>query len=168
MKTELFTPVRDGEPLSSHDRTRGGVACAMSMMRDKFPGIVPVASALDSSTAAAVGADWIVDVYFLPSRRAMSFEDLADELSVSLADELGVQTVFISHTEEATQEYYMEILEKCCPFELEHRGPGIAITNVFATHTIPQSWFLSNPTAQSYVIWSELQTADDRTFQEAA
>jgi hypothetical protein len=94
----------------------------MSVMKEKFPGVVPVASAVDSRASEAVGADWIVDVYFLPSQQAIAFEDYADELSVSLADELGVQVVVMSHTEEATKEYYMDKLRSCCAFDVANRS----------------------------------------------
>jgi len=169
MKTEPFTPVRDGEPLSSHDRTRGGVACAMSMIRDKFPGVVPVASAMDSRASEAVGADWIVDVYFLPSRHAMSFEDFAGELSVSLADTLGVQVVIISHTEEATQEYYMDMLRSCCAFDVDNRSRdnGVLIGTQSVRGRLPM-WSCVDVTEETVVEWDSFSVAHACEARKAA
>jgi len=141
----------------------------MSMIRDRFPGVVPVASAMDSRASEAVGADWVVDVYFLPSRHAMSFEDFADEFSVSLADELGVQVVLISHTEEATQEYYMDRLRSCCAFEVANRSRdnGVMIEMPLAREW-PTMWPFVGITETDGGAWDSFSVAHACEARKAA
>jgi hypothetical protein len=167
MKTEPRIPV--GEPMSPCDRTRGGVACAMSVMREKFPGVVPVASAMDSRASESVGADWIVDIYFVPLSDAAAFEDFADDLSVSLADALGVQVVLISHTEEATHEYYMDKLRSCCAFEVANRSRdnGVLIGTPSAGERLPM-WSFVDVTEETVVEWDSFSVAHTDEIRKAA
>lgn len=167
MKAELR--ITNGVPMSPCDKTRGGVACAMSVIREKFPGVVPVASAMDSRSSEAVGADWVVDVYFLPSQYAAAFEDFADELSVSLADELGVQIVLMSHTEEATKEYYMDRLRSCCAFDVDNRSRdnGVLIGTPSAGEYL-STWSFFDITETIGVEWDSFAVAHASETRKAA
>jgi len=169
MRTEPRTHVRAPEPMSLCDRTKGEIACTMSMLKAKFAGVITVASALDSHASGEFGADWIIDVYFLPSRLAEQFEDVADACSVALADALGVQVVLISHTEEATQRYYADKLQACCAFDVKVRSLGTTtLSGTAAVGNWPASWHLTGTIQTQDVAWGPMPEARGHEVRKAA
>jgi hypothetical protein len=65
---------------------------------------------LNPTDAKELGADLIIDVYFISPDCLLEFEDFADKCSVELADKLGIQVIIISHSEDATKKYYKKVL----------------------------------------------------------
>jgi FAD/FMN-containing dehydrogenase len=113
--------IAESKPMSLCDRTARDIACALSVLRARYPGVVTTATPLEARASEELGADWLIDVFFVSPRFAEEFEDFADMFSVGLADALGVQVVIMSHSEEATQKYYLDRLRACCAFAVENR-----------------------------------------------
>jgi len=147
-----------GKPDSASELERSQVACASTILKERFPGIIALTRALSEHEAAEAGGNWILDVYFVPSSQLMEFEDFAADLAVGLSDESAISILIISHTEEATQQYYLDMLKECCPFDLANRGRGsrILILPDFDVFLGPVSWSLVGLTTVQ-TVWSEPQ-----------
>jgi len=158
-----------GKPGSASELERSQVACVSAILKEKFPGIIALTQSVSEHEAAEVGGNWILDVYFVPSCDLMAFEDFAADLAVGLSDESGISVLIISHTEEATQQYYLDMLKECCPFDLENRGRGsrILIVPDFDVFLGPVSWSLVGLTTVQ-TVWSEPQLPIGRDVRKAA
>ncbi|MBN2584991.1 MAG: hypothetical protein JXL80_18160 [Planctomycetes bacterium] len=155
-------------PLSSSEMAESHVACALSMLRERFPGVITLMRPLSEQEASEAGAQWIADAFFVPSPQLLEFEDFVDDLSVDLSSEHNVRVLIISHTEEATKQYYLETLNQLAPFELENRGGGADYFEARTACPSSPSWHLPEHTVVVDVMWPPSLEPGDRMTREAA
>lgn len=95
----------------------------------EYPETLVLCKKLSDADRDEYGADWTVDVFFVPSGRLLELEDYTNPLAYRIFQECRCTVLVLAHTVEATKEHYLDTLERLCPDRLLARlGQGIAVT----------------------------------------
>lgn len=143
---------------------------ALSDVVQAFPGVVSDVRPLSFAAAAEFGADWIVDVFFVPSAHLMRFEDWVDTLTANLHDTHGLHVMILGHTREATEAYYLEglpgrgSLEEGC----QELGLALSVTTRFVKREEGPSWSSQGLPSVAYECLDFAASPDDCAPRRAA